>query len=139
MKIIYSIVVVLLSVGVTLGQESRMPDAVEEAFRSSFAGATNIDWERERDMYEIEFEMDRAEHKILFDESGNIVEHKAEIASSDLPAEVMNTINTQYKEKQIDEIEKIEKDGRVVYQVEFERFMFDDKVIIGSDGKIEDS
>lgn len=139
MRLLTYCFVFFLSLGIALAQESKVPEAVVQAFKSSFAEATNVDWDKENDQYEVEFEMNSAEYEILYDINGGVVKLEGEITESELPEEVSSTLNSQFGDREIDEIEMIEENGRVVYEIELKGMVFDDKVRITSDGKVEES
>ena len=136
MKILVCITALLFVVNVAVGQESKVPAEVVEVFESTYGNAMDVDWDKKGDHYEVEFELDGYENEITYDQSGNIIKHMAEIAVTDLPAEVRNTLNAQYQDRQIDEVEKEEQNGEVVYHIELEGRIFDDKVTISPDGQI---
>lgn len=136
MRFIIGSVFTLLIIGSAAAQES-VPSAVSENFQSAFPNATDVEWEREdNNLYEVEFDINGMENEITFDAQGNIVEQEAEVAEADIPAEVRNTLDTQFQGRTIDHIEKEEKNGQVVYYIELEDGLFDDKVKITSDGQV---
>lgn len=135
MKLIIFNILALFAFCSAVGQES-VPAEVADNFRSLYADATDVEWEKEGDLYEVEFELDGNENEVTFDETGTIVSQNVEVPVSEIPVEVKNTLDTQFKDREIDEVKKEERDGQVVYNIELEDFLFDDKVVISSDGEV---
>lgn len=103
--------------------ESKVPSLVQNAFRTKFTDAKDIDWEKNGRLYVVEFEKGAADedHTVLYDTLGTVVMYKYEIATSRLPSLVMNAINTQYQGYEISEVENLEQGGVNYYQVELEK------------------
>ncbi len=82
--------------------------------------ATNVDWEKNNDLYEAEFAVDSLELTIQVDATGKIIMQKQDAAANELPAPVLAVVGSQYKAYVLDDVEKIEKDNTIYYQVELE-------------------
>src|SRR5690606_35944174 len=117
--------------------ESEVPANVKKVVTSQYPNATDVEWEMERAHYEVEFEIDRADHEMLIDKNGKVLFHKGELTKNDLPEKVMNTINANYSDRKVEDVDIITKDGKTYYQVEFDGRVFDDEILITEDGKVE--
>src|SRR5690554_4177739 len=116
---------------------SEVPAAVMKSFNEKFPKASDVEWERHGDSYEVDFDMGLFnDHDAWFDASGNITRHKEEISKSDLPKAVANAISAQYPEFRIDDVDKITEGGKVSYKVELEKGQEDRKVYFSEDGTI---
>lgn len=63
-----------------------------------FPKATDIEWDRDGDLYLVDFEMNwDAGHEIWYDATGKMAKHTEEIEQKTLPATVISKINTEFK------------------------------------------
>jgi uncharacterized membrane protein YkoI len=118
--------------------ESNVPSIILNAFKTRFVDAKDIDWKKEGQLYEVEFERGVADedHKILFDLSGAIVVYKHDITTKSLPAPVIKAIQAKYKDYKIDEVENLEKSGITYYQVELENKPKKQQLVFSADGAV---
>ncbi|MDB5258179.1 MAG: hypothetical protein JWM14_2874 [Chitinophagaceae bacterium] len=142
MKKLLIIAIPLLTAFSSCAQEipqSSVPSVVVNAFQQKFPKASGIEWEKKGDLYEAEFDLKFEDHKVLIDGTGKIVKHKEEINAADLPAVVKETIKKGFSTYKIDDADRIETQGLVIYKVELENSKEDKKIYIGEDGKIIDA
>ena len=85
--------------------------------------------------FEVEFEEGTTEHAAVLDASGKVLMLKQEIALTELPAAVSNTLKQTHKGYDLDEAEKIDHNGTTYYEVELSRFFFSKEVVVSADGK----
>lgn len=115
--------------------QSEVPEAVIRSFNEKFPKASDVEWERKGELYEVDFDMGFfADHDAWFDASGKMTRHKEEIAKSDLPKAVTAAITSQFSEYRIDDVDKITENGKVSYKVELENGDSDRKVYFSEDG-----
>ena len=118
---------------------SEVPATVQEAFQAEFVDATDVEWEMSNNQYEVEFEkQDDTDYHVLFDASGNMLGQKQEIEETALPTEVVTAIKKDYPDYEVDDAEKLTKDGETYYQVELEKFLRDEKKVYSADGQLRD-
>ena len=118
---------------------SEVPTAVQDAFKTEFADATDVEWEMKDNQYEAEFEkQDDTDYHALFDASGKMISQKQEIEESALPTEVTTAIKNDYPDYEVDDAEKLTKDGETYYQVELEKFLRDEKKVYSASGELRD-
>ena len=116
---------------------SKIPSVVQNAVKAKFPGAINIDWEKNTNEYQAEFNLKGIEHTVYVDTSGNLLSFKHDIKVSELPAPIISAISTVYTGYKIDDTEKIEKDNVVYYQAELESKKNKDlQLIFSADGKL---
>ena len=130
----------LLAVNVAVAQdlqESEVPANVLQVVKSEYPNATDVEWEMEKGHYEVEFEINRADHKMLIDKSGKVLYHKGELTENDLPEAVMKTIQSKYADRKIDDVDIITRDGKTYFEIELDGKIMDDEILISADGKIE--
>ena len=117
-------------------RQSKVPSVVQNTLMQQFTAANSIDWEKEKQNYEAEFIKDSVEYKAIINPAGTLVKYKQDISSAELPAAVMQTLQTQYKDYVIDELEKIGEGDQVYYQVEMEKGAEEVHLVIAPDGAI---
>lgn len=124
---------------VSCGQEipaSKVPSVVQNTIQSKFANAVDIEWEKKNNFYEAEFDVDKIDHKAHIDASGKLLSYKTDININELPAAVTGAVNTGHAGFNIDDAEKLEKDGTIYYQVELDaKGQKDKKLVYTADGK----
>lgn len=137
-----SLIMVTLLMGYSLVSCSQdisardVPSVVSNAFDAAYPDARDIEWEKEGDQFEVEFEVKDVDQVALLDNSGNLVMYKKDIRVSELPAAVTDAIKQNYDNKQIDDADLVEKDGTTYYQVELEGGIRDEEIVFSEDGQV---
>jgi len=116
--------------------QSLVPSVVVNAFQQKFPKASDIEWEKKGDLYEVEFDLAYKDHKAWMDAAGKMVKHKEEIDKADLPAPVKATLQKGFSQYKIDDAKRIETEGLVIYKVEVENAMEEKKIYLDGEGKI---
>lgn len=92
------------------------------AFESKFAGASQVKWEKEGDLFEVNFKQHDQEMSALFTANGALTETETEIAVTALPAHVSQYLQQHYAGKKVKEAAKIVKaDGAIQYEAEVDK------------------
>lgn len=141
MKMYLLFAAVLLS-STAIGQDipsREVPSAVINTIKAKFPNTSRLEWEKKGDLFEAEFHVNNIDHKALLEPSGKLLVYKRDIRAADLPRAVKNTIRKQYANFRIDDVEKLEKEGAVFYQVELDGEPHDQKLVISADGKVDSS
>lgn len=120
-------------------KQSLVPSIVLNTFQQKFPKAYDVEWEKKGDFYEVEFDMGFKDHKVLIDTNGKMVKHKQEISSFDLPSVVKDKIAKSYPNYKMDDIDRIEIDGMVVYKIELENRLEEKKIYIKGNGELLES
>ncbi len=141
MKESMMIVLVVAAVStVACGQKKESetaPKVVETAFQQKFPTAQKVKWEKENDTeWEAEFKLDGKEYSANFSSDGTWKETEHEIAKSDIPAAVQNTLNTEFPVYKIEESEISETADGTVYEFELEKGKSEMEVTIDASGKV---
>lgn len=113
-----------------------VPSVVLNAVQSRYPHATDLEWEKRGDLYKAEFEVNNRDHELWIDSNGNIQTHREEISKSALPAVVSESIKANFEGYKIDDVDKIEKDGKVFYRVELDGRAGDRNVLFAADGSV---
>ncbi len=99
--------------------KDKVPSLVLNALKSNFPLANKVDWEKHGNLYEAELDLnDTTEVSLRIDDAGKLIMKKQDISKIELPTGVMNTIKSQYNTYEIDDVEKIQKNDSVYFQVE---------------------
>ncbi len=97
----------------------KVPSVIVNTVHQKFPGASKIDWEKNGMVYEAEIQENKSqEFTVELNVSGEILRIKQDIQLDNLPVAVNNVLASGYKEFKIDDLEKLEKNGKVFYQVE---------------------
>ena len=100
-------------------KEKDVPTPVKTAFQKNFPQAKVEKWEQEGVNFEAEFELNKTEQSVVFDEQGNLLETEIEIELNQLPKGVLEYVNANYKGQNVKESAKItDAIGTVIYEVE---------------------
>lgn len=117
---------------------SKVPSVVKNAFEQQYTNAVDVEWEKRKNNFEVDFEIANADYAVLYNPEGQLLMAKRDIPETELPASVAEKIALDYPDHYIDDVETIEVDGRVLYQVELEGSVRDRKLVFTADG-LEDS
>lgn len=113
---------------------SQVPSLVLTEFQKLFPKAVDIDWEMDKDLYEVEFEIGRDDHKVWFDQSGVMVKHKEELSSKSLPSTLRAKLKEGYKNYWISDVERLTKKGVSVFKVELKNLRREIDIFIDEKG-----
>lgn len=116
--------------------QSKVPANVLKTFQTQHPNATDVEWEKDEEYYEVEFETATGEHEMLIEKTGLVIMHKGEISPDLLPAKVKDFLNKNYANREIDEVEIMTKDGKTYYEVELDGKVFDDELLISESGEL---
>jgi uncharacterized membrane protein YkoI len=111
------------------------PALVQNALQARFPQATEVEWEKQKDLFEAEFNQGAQEHAVLIDAAGTIKMIKQEIAAQDLPAAIAEVLRQEHPGFRVDDTERLEKDGQVYYQVELEKGFREQQLVLGAGGR----
>jgi hypothetical protein len=120
---------------------NNIPAAVLESFEAKFPSALEAEWEKEGDIFEVEFVYNDEEIEAEFKSDGQWLLTEKEISISDLPESVTASISEEYPGFTIEEAEEIEhyKHGNA-FEVEIENeengIETEMELIINEDGNI---
>ncbi len=119
---------------------NQVPSVVQNTFQSKFPNPTDVEWEKKDGFYEVEFDVNKIDHKAHIDPAGKMIMFKMEIRKDELPAAVATVVSQEYKDYDIDDADKLEKDGTTYYQVELDAKGKEDKLLVFTlDGKLAEN
>lgn len=112
-----------------------VPSLVLNSFKARFTNAVDIEWEKKRDYYEADFEIGTTDHEVQINSAGKILIHKQQISPLDLPKVITDQITAKFKDFKLDEADKLEKDGKVYYQVELDKRFTERRMVFAENGE----
>lgn len=128
------IVITLSALLLTLGvqaqdlKEKGIPSVVKEAFHHNYPTATDSEWEKEGNNYEVEFKNSGTEMSAAYSADGKLISSETEISPSQLPEAARNYMSEHFPGQKISEACKITAaDGTVTYEAEVQKsdYLFD--------------
>lgn len=134
--VLIAAVLTVTSFGFASAQSGAIPTPVSNAFKSEFPNARDVDWDRSRNLYEVEFEMNRLDHEVWYNAEGQAVRHKQELKTRSVPAKVRQSVKKQYRGYRIAEAEKLREGNEVVYKLELKIWTRDFDVFVNEGGEV---
>jgi hypothetical protein len=103
-------------------KEAEVPKAVTESFAKNFPGSKAQEWEKEKDTFEAEFNLNKVETSASFKADGTLFETETEIATSALPKAVTDYVTKNYAGHKLSEASKIvDAAGTISYEAEVKK------------------
>jgi hypothetical protein len=130
-------IIFLLTPVITIQAQTKAPNAVAAAFSKQFPNSTNVKWGKENAKeYEANFKLNGINMSANYDLNGNLKETETEIAITDLPLAVSQSIKTKYPAAVISGADKIEKaGGKIIYEADIKINGKKKEVELYEDGK----
>jgi len=117
--------------------EAQVPAAVQKSVKDKYPSADKISWEKSGEYFQAEFKIDRQkEVEMLLDTKGNIIKIYEDIDQSELPKPILNKIQSSFPDYKLDDIEKITKDGSLIYKVELKKGQEEKTVHYNGNGEL---
>lgn len=114
-----------------------VPQKVKDAFSKKFPTAQKVKWDKEKNNeWEAEFKMNGKEYSANFSSEGEWKETESEIKTTELPASVKKTLETEFAGYKIEEAELAETLQGTFYEVEVEKDKKEFEVVLSKDGKV---
>lgn len=139
MKILAASILTLSVMGSSLMAQdipaSQVPSVVSSAFAQEFTNPTDVDWEKDRKNFEVDFELEGVDHKALFSPEGQLLMSKKDLREGDLPTAVTQKITADYAKFTIDDVDQLTVEGKTYYQVELDGTFRDRKLVFAEDGQ----
>ncbi len=118
-----------------------IPPAAQAAIESytSGEGIEKITHEKEegKDFYKVEYKKDSRKFELEVDKDGEVLEAEEIVTMEDLPPAVQETVKTASAGAEIKELALLEtEEGKIFYEIEFEKDGKEHKVKIAEDGTV---
>lgn len=115
--------------------QSEVPSVVLNALKTAHPAAANVEWEKQKDLYEAEFDIDTKDYTVQLNATGTILQTKYDVAETEIPAAIKSAVSSKYKDLKLDDVERVEKNGRTYYQVELEGTLKSKELVLDESGK----
>ncbi len=99
---------------------SDIPSVVQNTVTAKYQNPSGLKWEQKGNLYEADFKLNGMDHTLEVDNTGKLVRSKIDITEKEIPAAILSTIQSTYKNYKLDDIEKVEINGVVYYQIELD-------------------
>lgn len=118
-------------------QKPNVPEKVNKAFTQKFSDAKSVKWDKENETeWEAEFKLNGQEYSANYSTDGVWIETEHEIEKSAIPANVKQTLDTEFAGYKIEEAEISETAEGSVYEFELEKDKTNMEVAVSPDGKV---
>ncbi|WP_289004543.1 PepSY-like domain-containing protein [uncultured Parabacteroides sp.] len=119
-------------------QPTTIPQAITDAINEMYAGATVVDFDQEKNGFEVDILHNSIYKDVYFNAANEWVSTEWDITEDKVPAIVMNALKaSDYKNYRIEDIDQIEKPAGTFYLFELEQGDNDVEVTISAEGNIE--
>ncbi|BFN38061.1 PepSY-like domain-containing protein [Fidelibacter multiformis] len=119
-------------------QKTTAPENVVKAFSQKFPDAQSVKWNKENESeWEAEFKMDSEEYSANFSTDGVWMETEYEIEQSAIPANVKQTLDSEFADFEIEGAEISETSEDTVYEFALEKGEQKMEVAIAPDGIVK--
>ena len=123
--------------------DSEIPDVVMAGIQKLYVYFELEDAEKREDggkvLYDIEIEIKDKDHDFIFDNTGKMLIHKQKLWKSEIPRDVMTTLNSSYSGFQIRDADKTEEGNKTIYDLRLKKSKEKIRVIFNSKGEVLES
>lgn len=113
--------------------EFEIPEKVIKTVQNLYPEIRKPEWEKDNEMYEVEFELNEKEISLKMNGNGDVVEREEEIEFRELPTPIHEFLKSNYQSVKIDEVSKVTLlEGTTMYEIE----MKDQDLLFDSQGNI---
>lgn len=116
--------------------QKEVPSVVLNAFMTGYPQATDVEWERRGDVYNVEFEIGKTDHEAWYDAAGKLLKQQADVRLDALPTPVLAAVKKDFADYTLDDAEKVEENGQIFYLIELEGSPNDRILHVSPEGNI---
>lgn len=99
-----------------------VPVDITTTFNKNYPSAKDVEWEKEGNNYEVEFQLNNVENSVLYDSKGAALQVEVEIPLSELPKKITDACAKAHPGTTIKEASRItDSTGNVTYEVEIDK------------------
>jgi len=99
--------------------QSNVPAVILNSFQLKLPNAEDIEWELEDGNYQVECKVNNKLNKLILDNKGKILFCLQDLYISEIPKIILETIRTKVAYFDINDADKIEENGEVIYEIDF--------------------
>jgi len=121
-------------------KDNEVPENILSAIKNNY-GSLDIDHAKYYEdagkiSYYVDGDINDKAHVFTYDKKANLLKHEQDLKNSEIPAPVMNTLKTSYKNYEIRDADLTEENGKTTYDIELKKSRDRIHVILNPDGKI---
>jgi outer membrane lipoprotein-sorting protein len=137
MKNFILLVTSFLLISVSACSQNNLPENVKKEFAQKYPSAQSVKWDSESPgEWEAEFRLEGKKMSACFDNSAKWLESETEISEKELPAEVLNTLNSEFQGYKKSSIEIIENPEMKGFELALKKGESSMEVVFDNSGKI---
>jgi hypothetical protein len=121
-----------------VSRDATPPQILLRKFMNDFPKAYDSEWEKAKDVFEVEFEIGTVDYKAYYDAAGELLMYYYEAGTSKLPAAVRDAAKKLFPKYRFEEVKKVHKGASIFYKIEMERREHEVKIILNSSGDMVD-
>lgn len=142
MKSLKILAIVIFATGLANAQDlnsADVPGNLRDTFDKEYPKASDVEWEKELGNYKVEFDLNRRDHEVWYNASGNMLKKEQEITEAEIPEIIRATIKSKYAGYRVDDVEMVYKNNVKTFEIELEKgqdekhLIFDDKAKVLSE------
>lgn len=117
-------------------KSSDVPSSITQSFHKAYPSVKDVDWGKEGDKYEAEFDNNKTDMSVTYDNKGNLLETEMEISVQVLPQSIKDYVMKNYPSEKIKEAAKMtDPQGVVTYEAEVKKM----DLIFDEDGNFKNT
>lgn len=114
----------------------QVPSDVQNTITKNYKNIRDLSWEKDGRNYQAEFKVDLKEYEVIMNEKGKILAVYQDISINELPDKVRKTIQSNYSNYKIEDVENLKVKSIDYYKIELESSDGEMKIFINSKGEI---
>ena len=109
----------------------KIPSVILNNFILKYPKAKHVEWEMKGANYLVEFNTKQSkDQEVLYTPTGDFLKHKENISKKELPDQVIDVVNTSFKEYSVHNAERISTNNGVTYKIDLHSIKKSDWEII---------
>lgn len=121
-------------------QDIRMeevPANLFSAFEKEFTSAKDVEWQKDKKNYKVEFEKDLVDYEVWYSPSGKEVKREVDLLASQIPSGISKTLKKDYAVYEVGDAKMIKRENKkALYKVEVSNTNVEKVVILDENGKV---
>jgi uncharacterized membrane protein YkoI len=99
--------------------QGNVPAVVLNAFQQKLPDAEDVKWKLSKGTYLVRCEVNGKDHKLTLDGQGKILKHAQDLYASEIPANILATIQSKVAYFDLDDADRYEEEGNIIYEINF--------------------
>jgi hypothetical protein len=99
--------------------QSNVPAVILNVFQLKFPDADDVKWKLDKGNYYVTCKVNGKSNKITLDDRGKILRHAQDLYTSEIPSNVLATIQSKVAYFDLDDADRYEEGGDITYEINF--------------------